>query len=77
MLWFWKKRSGPNLTVKDFVNKLYIWQKAAYISPDVWETVRKFVHNDVISENRPGTFSLFILDESENNNEYFSISTFL
>ena len=46
--------SGLGLTVKDFVRNLYTWQRAAYISPDVWQTIRKFVDNDVISENTPG-----------------------
>ena len=67
MLRFWRNRSGTDLTVEKFVAKLYTWQRAAYISPDVWETIRKFVDNDVISQNTPGMCSLFTLVGSESD----------
>ena len=54
MLRCWRNMSGSGLTVQDFVRNLYTWQRAAYISPDVWQTIRKFVDNGVISENTPG-----------------------
>ena len=44
----WRNKSGPDLTVKGFVENITIWERSGYLDSDVWVTLHRFVNPDLL-----------------------------